>query len=88
MAKPVVQGGVKMIRYVVIKETRHAPDIGEYASFGIQALTKTPDGWELADRLSDISPDPAAVEALACRCNKARLALVHLSDVVEDFLNG
>lgn len=54
----------------------------EYIGYGIRVYTST--GYFDID---DLSKDEAAVEELVNYCNDGGLSLIHLEDVIEDFLS-
>ena len=74
------------MHYIPLKEDLFSPDLGYYQSFGICALERQGDVWREMARISDVSVDPRMVSRLCEKCNRGGLALVHLRDVVEDFI--
>ena len=68
--------------YSIIKSRMSSEDLVMYITYGIRA---SQDGKILAE-IKDISPDFKAVQALADKCNRYQVSLLHFQDVVEDFI--
>ncbi len=72
------------IRYIVVGERRHSPELGVYQSYGILGVRAA--RKRRAAYVSDISTDRAFVSMLAERCTDGQLSASHLRDVVLDAL--
>lgn len=53
--------------------------------YGIAVYDKT-DSLTLIKDFNDISTDQAAIENLVKRCNHGKLSVIHIDEVIEDFL--
>lgn len=71
-----------MTKYKLIKEDLSHPDIGNYTTYGIAVY----DNKSLIRKISDVSTDKRGVRKLCRLCNRLRLDLEQLADVIEDFL--
>ena len=80
--------GKEEIRYVPYCEELYHEEIGAYRSFGICAYALTGGEWNEVARVCDVATDLALVVALCERCNRGKLAPIHLIDVIMDALNG
>ena len=69
-----------MIKYKLIKEKRHHPDLGIYTSYGIGVY----DGRTQLRKIPDISTDKRSVRKLCRLCNRLALSEEHIGDVVYD----
>lgn len=78
-----------MITYGVVKETYLLGE-NEREAYGLVAYADAEeDGTATIVALaSDLTDRRELVEALAVRCNRGNLSLIHFDDVVEDFLTG
>lgn len=76
-----------MFRYIPITEKLYMPEVGVYTSFGILALKRSNSGWKCCKIVSDVSTDYRSVFILTRCCNNGHLNVIHLSDVIEDFLS-
>lgn len=68
--------------YRVVSSVMTDRESGLYRTYGIEACEN---GTPIA-AIPDISLDRDAVAGLVLACNRGRLDVVHLHDVVEDFL--
>ena len=73
-----------MVCYRLRKDDMFQKDIGSYSSYGIDAVDDSSD--DPICSIWDISFDKEALERLVFHCNKLQLDVLHLEDVVEDFL--
>ena len=69
--------------YSVICETLISEEGTEYTTYGISTSIE---GEDIV--ISDITTDRELLEDLVKRCNLGKLDVIHLYDVVEDFLIG
>ena len=73
-----------MPRYKIIRELIEDEELGSFESYGILAV-------DSADkeifRISDISTDAASLSDLIEQCNRGGVSLLHIHDIVEDFLS-
>lgn len=76
-----------MVIYQAIKETHHHPDIGEYTAWGIKGQHAHRKKQEAA-YIQDVFLDETEAVSFARLCTRMKLSLVHLPDVVEDFLES
>ena len=74
-----------MLTYKLRKDNLFHQDIGNYSSYGIDAVDKK-SGISICSIL-DISLEKEPLEKLIFLCNKLHLDIIHLDDVVEDFLS-
>ena len=74
-----------MLTYKLRKDNLFHQDIGNYSSYGIDAVDKK-SGIPIRSIL-DVSLEKEPLEKLIFLCNKLRLNIIHLDDVVEDFLS-
>lgn len=75
------------VRYHIVKEKLHSPEIGQYCTFGVQVLRKNKNKWETADTVSDISVNRRMVAAFVKRCNQTKLDPIHLRDAATDLVS-
>ncbi|MDR1564603.1 MAG: hypothetical protein LBS74_06565 [Oscillospiraceae bacterium] len=68
-------------RYKIFGETLYHPDLGEYATYGIEYN----DGSRCA-RINDISTQRAAVQSMSHMFNNMQLDCTHFYDAVNDML--
>ena len=73
-----------MLTYKLRKDNLFHQDIGNYTSYGIDVVDEM-SGLSIYFIL-DISTEKKPLENLISLCNKLRLDIIHLNDVVEDFL--
>ena len=73
-----------MILYRLRKDNFFHEDIGSYSSYGIDAVCEA-SGVPIRSIL-DVSVEKQPLEDLISFCNSLQLDLIHLDDVVEDFL--
>ena len=69
-------------KYKLIKESLSHPDIGIYTTYGIAVY----EGKTLIRKISDVSTDKPRVRRLCRLCNRLKLDLEHLTDVIEDLV--
>ncbi len=73
-----------MLTYKLRKDNLFHQNIGNYSSYGIDAVNEIS---ALPVRsISDISTEKEPLENLIYLCNKLHLDIIHLDDVIEDFL--
>lgn len=70
------------IKYKLIKERFSDTELGTYTTYGIAVYN----GNSPIRKVSDVSTDKHRVRKLCRMCNKLKLDLEHLTDVIEDFL--
>lgn len=70
-------------RYDVIKESFIDEDGNVYEGYGI--LIKNDLNEEIM-RISDITTNRNNIEILANRCNEGAASLIHIFDIIEDFI--
>ena len=68
--------------YVAFKESIRDEFLSDYDSYGIAAYL----GEKEVARVSDVSVDGERVRRLAKACTEGELSLIHLTEVIEDFL--
>lgn len=74
-----------MVTYKLRKDNLFQKDIGNYSSYGIDAVDEM-SGLSIRS-ISDISTEKESLKNLIFLCNKLHLDIIHLDDVVEDFLS-
>lgn len=74
-----------MITYKLRKDNFFHQHIGNYFSYGIDAVNEAP--YYTICSIPDISIEIEPLENLIFLCNKLQLELIHLNDVIEDFLS-
>lgn len=57
-------------------------------SYGIAAAVNYDGCFAIIEAYTDLSTDKASVEHLVDLCNDLRLDVLHLMDIVDDFLTG
>lgn len=72
--------GVTEEMYVIGSESRVSYGIAAYADSGTEGTSS------ILSSVRDISSDRAPVKKIAELCNRLELDVLHLADVVEDFL--
>lgn len=77
-----------MIAYHVIEETLWNEDFGYYTAFGICASFREDDGNGSVPvvQISDLFLDRERAEEFAALCNRCKLSIVHLNDVIDNLL--
>ena len=80
---------MRSITYGIVEENYALRGVSR-VSYGIAAYADVEqDGTAtILAAVSDITSDRKKLEELVYRCNQAQLSVLHLSDVVEDFLAG
>ena len=73
------------MKYIVLKNTYINGDAIR-VGYGIAAVEAYDGVTTVLESIDDISPDIAPVERLVELCNLHKLEVVHLKDVVDDFL--
>lgn len=76
-----------MVQYRAIKELHHDQDVGEYISWGIKGYRssdKIPETSSIYIR--DVFLDENEAMNFAHLCTSMKLSLIHLKDVVNDYL--
>ena len=71
-----------MSKYKLIKEHITHLDLGTYTTYGIAVF----DGKVLIRKISDVSTKKHRVRKLCRLCNRLKLDLEHISDVVLDLI--
>ena len=74
-----------MPTYKLRKDNLFHQDIGNYSSYGIDVVDEM-SGLSIRSIL-DISTEKKPLEILISLCNKLHLDVIHLDDVVDDFLS-
>lgn len=72
-----------MIHYKLNRGSFDHAELGAYVSYG---LTAYDENEQLLQTISDISTSEQAVSALVSLCNKLQVSLIHMDDIVADFL--
>ena len=72
--------------YVVTQNTYQGMETSRIG-FGIAAIEECGSSISVLESVSDISSDENAVSCLAEICNEQGLSLLHLHDVISDFLS-
>ena len=72
--------------YVVTQNTYQGKETSRIG-FGIAAIEEYGNSISVLESVSDISSDENAVRRLAEICNAQALSLLHLQDVIGDFLS-
>lgn len=75
-----------MIQYTVTEEVLTDQDAGTYTTYGIQADQVEGERRQCAAKISDICLTRKRVEDLVETCNRLQLDVMHLCDVVDDFI--
>jgi len=73
-------------KYEVICEICFSPELGKYRTYGIQALEKSEQGWNVVKTIHDVSPDKKTAEKIADLFTQCQLSLIHFRDAVEDII--
>lgn len=73
------------VQYQKTKDSLFHADTGAYVAYGIIAIDIA-NHSELS-YVSDVSLEESAVDELVNLCNEENLELLHLADVINDFLN-
>ena len=73
-----------MVFYKLRKDKLYHKDIGTYSSYGIDAFENFADATVRS--IPDISFEKETLETLIHLCNCLNLDIIHLDDVIEDFL--
>lgn len=77
---------MKDVFYELIEETCQI-DGRNRTSFGIAAYIKSTEGEVLLNAVHDLGFEKGRLVALVDQCNRLKLSVVHLYDVLEDFLS-
>ena len=72
--------------YVVTQNTYQGKETSRIG-FGVAAIEECGSSISVLESVSDISPDENAVRRLVEICNAQALSLLHLQDVISDFLS-
>ena len=75
-----------MTIYKPVKQILNCEYIGTYTAYGVSAID-TATNKEVAF-MSDVFLDEKSAENFTCVCNKNKLDVIHLADVIDDFLCG
>lgn len=75
-----------MLLYQTFAERRYNRESGEYIAYGLKVFESGAEGSPLKI-VPDISVDRDAVVQLARKCTAGQLSLLHLEDVIEDFIS-
>ncbi|MBE5040484.1 DUF6514 family protein [Ructibacterium gallinarum] len=73
-----------MICYKINMFSLDDPDLGNYTSYGLDAYDEND---TLVRRIVDVSPNEQTVSGLVALCNKFQVSLIHIDDIIEDFLS-
>ena len=75
-----------VVKYRAVKETHHHPYIGTYTAWGIM-------GWRTSDKertviayIPDVFLCKKDAQRFASLCTQLNIDILHLSDVVKDYL--
>jgi hypothetical protein len=71
--------------YSVVLERLFRTEVGFYGSYGLTATQKEANG--IPRSISDITANQKLLEAFARVCNRTKLSIRHMDEVVEDFLS-
>jgi hypothetical protein len=77
---------LQKFRYFTVTERLYSAELGGYRSYGL--VVRSADGWRLAGRISDVSPDAAFVSRAAALFNRLQLSPLHLKEAAEDIIAG
>lgn len=81
-----MKGGLRIQhKYIVVKST-YKNGAAKRTAFGIAAVEEYDGITTVLESISDISSDAKAVKRLVRLCNEHQLSLIHLREVVSDFL--
>ena len=69
-------------KYSVVCEEIESEYIGKYVSYGIEVSRE----GKTVCRVSDVSTDRDEIEELVRLCEAEELSVLHIYDVIEDFL--
>lgn len=84
-----IKEGFEMeITYQVIKENHNHEDIGNYISYGIAAVSVQGNKAIIIDAVSDIFVDYQRAKNFIHICNKNKLLIEHLYDVIDDVVSS
>ena len=72
-------------KYIVV-ENKYDNGIASRKSFGIAYVEIYDNITIVITSISDITSDRIAIEKFARLCNELQLSIIHLQDVIEDFL--
>lgn len=72
-------------KYVVV-HNKYDDEIASRESFGVACVQVNGKEFVVIKTISDITQSRTAIENLVDLCNRFELSIVHLKDVVEDFL--
>lgn len=72
--------------YQAVEEPWHAPELGQYLTYGLQARRKTKTGWEQIGLIHDVTTRRCFAKRLAELFNRHQLSPLHFRDVIEDML--
>ena len=75
-----------MIIYKPVKQILNREYIGTYTAYGVSAID-TATNKEVAF-MSDVFLDEKSANNFTCVCNKNKLDVIQLADVIDDFLCG
>lgn len=73
------------VKYIMTKNT-YSDNETERVGYGIAAVKKERGNQTVVQVYNDMSAEYEKVKGLVRLCNKGRLSLIHLPDVVEDFI--
>lgn len=75
-----------MVIYQTVEETCWNPSVGMYRAFGICAYCEEKGEKQIIAHIKDVFFDQTTAQRLVDICNRLKLDVVHLYDVVEDAL--
>lgn len=73
------------VRYAVIRE-RHGFDHCSYVSCGLAAYADRTHDENPVAVIHDVTTDLQALTCLTEKCNRLHLSVLHMHDIIEDFL--
>lgn len=73
------------VQYQKTKDSLFHVDTGAYIAYGIIAIDVK--NYSKLSCFSDVSLEETTVDELVLLCNEEALELLHLADVIHDFLN-
>lgn len=75
-----------MVTYKMMRETLNCAEIGSYTAYGIAAYKLADGEATLIKFISDVFLNENDAESFVKKCNELKLDIIHLCDVIEDFI--
>lgn len=72
------------IYYEYYGQELNTPELGNYQTFGIRAISN----GEVLMEIDDVTIDEERIKEFVRECNDGELSLIHIYDVIEDFLGS